>query len=119
MIAESDAILALDVKEILKQAGAEIVGPAATLRNTLSLLFDGPVSAAVLDVNLLDDDVFPAALALEECGAGIVFHTAFADVAGLRRTWPRAQVLEKPTSPELLVTAVHQACRPLLNEDVL
>jgi CheY-like chemotaxis protein len=110
LIAEDDAILALDVREILRRAGAEIVGPAATLKQALFMISAFPVSAGTLDVNLRDAEVFPAARALEKLGAGIVFYTAYADVGSLRRVWPGAKVLTKPAPPGLLVSAMQQAC---------
>ena len=116
LVAEDDAILALDVRQILRQAGAEIVGPAATLKQTLFLISTFPVSAALLDVNLRDGEVFPAARALEELGAGIVFYTGYADVDSLRRAWPGAKVLTKPAPPRLLISTMWQACFPTLGK---
>lgn len=118
LIAEDDAILALDTTEILRQAGAEIIGPVATLKRTLLLATEVSVSAALLDVNLRDAEVFPAALALQERGAGIVFHTAYADVDSLKSEWPHAQVLAKPASPGLLISAINQVCDRLLGNDL-
>jgi DNA-binding response OmpR family regulator len=116
LVAEDDAILALDVREILRRAGANIVGPAATLKQTLFMISAYPVSAALLDVNLRDGEVFPAARALEKLGAGIVFYTAYADVDSLRRSWPGAKVLTKPAPPRLLVSAMSHACFPTFGE---
>jgi DNA-binding response OmpR family regulator len=117
LIAEDDAILALDVREILRQAGAEIVGPAATLNQTLFMISAFPVSAGLLDVNLRDAEVFPAARALEKLGAGIVFYTGYADVDSLRRVWPGAKVLTKPAPPRL-ISAMQQACFPVFDKDL-
>jgi len=113
LIAEDDAILALDVREIFRQAGAEVIGPVATLRQALVMISDVPVSAALLDVNLRDGEVFPAALALKERGIGMVFHTGYADVDSLRRDWPGAQVLTKPAPPRLLISAMSKSCLSL------
>ena len=113
LIAEDDAILALDVREILRQAGAEVIGPVATLRQALVMISDVSVSAALLDVNLRDADVFPAALALKERGIGMVFYTGYADVDSLRRDWPGVQVLTKPAPPRLLISAMSETCLPV------
>jgi CheY-like chemotaxis protein len=118
LVAEDDAILALDVAQILRRAGAEVVGPAPTLKQTLFMISAFPVSAALLDVNLRDGEVFPAARALEGLGAGIVFYTGYADVESLRRTWPVAEVLTKPAPPKLLVSAMRQACFPTFAKDL-
>ncbi len=118
LIAEDDAILALDVREIFRQAGADIVGPAGTLKQALSMISAFPVSAALLDVNLRDAEVFPAARALEERGAGIVFYTGYADVDCLRRDWPSAWVLTKPATPRLLISTMQGACFPALDREL-
>ena len=109
LIAEDDMILAFDLIVTLRQAGAEIVGPAATLKQALSLVKTPLLSAAVLDVNLGDEEVFPAASALEVLGVGIVFYTGYI-LSDLGRIWPKAQVLSKPAPPSLLIKAVSQAC---------
>jgi DNA-binding response OmpR family regulator len=114
LIAEDDAILALDVSEILRQAGAEVIGPVATLRQALVMISDVPVSAALLDVNLRDGEVFPAALALKERGIGMVFYTGYAGVDILRRDWPGVQVLTKPAPPRLLISAMFETCPSVL-----
>jgi hypothetical protein len=110
LVAEDDAILAFDLIAILREAGAEIVGPSATLKHTLSLVKTPHLSAAVLDVNLRYDDVFPAALALEELGVSIVFYTCCTGAHELQGAWPNSQTLLKPASPRLLIDVVRQAC---------
>jgi len=115
LIAEDDAIQALDVREILRQADAEIVGPVPTLEQALAMIRAFPVSAALLDVNLRDGDVFPAARALQEHGAGIVFYTGYAAVDSLRRDWPSARVLTKPTPPRRLISTMYAAANPTVD----
>jgi DNA-binding response OmpR family regulator len=110
LVAEDDAILAFDLGITLQKAGAKILGPALTLAHTLSLAQTSPLSAAVLDVSLRDAEVFPAAHALRERGVGIVFYTGYAAVEALRRDWPGAQVLTKPTPARILIQAVRFVC---------
>ncbi len=112
LIAEDDAILAFDLGILLQKAGAEILGPTLTLSHALSLAQTTSMSAAVLDVSLRDEEVFPAAQALQGRGVGIVFYTGYAAVDQLRRDWPDAQVLTKPTPARVLVEAVRRALRP-------
>ncbi len=108
LVAEDDAILAFDLGITLQRAGAKVVGPALTLAHTLSLAQTTLMCAAVLDVSLRDEEVFPAALELKERGVGIVFYTGYAAVEALRREWPDAQVLTKPTPPRLLIQAIQK-----------
>lgn len=110
MIAEDDAIIAFDTLGILREAGAEVVGCGSTLKETLSLVQTPLLSAALLDVNLGNEKIYPAALALEERGVGVVFYTSSARADGIVAIWAGAQVLSKPAPPRLLVEAVVRAC---------
>ncbi len=110
LIAEDDAIIAFDVESLLRNAGAEVLGPAATLANTLALARSASLTCAVLDVNLRREFTFPAAQVLKERGVRLIFHTAYSDPEGLRRNWPDAQVLTKPTPAKLLVRALCAVC---------
>ena len=75
LVAEDDAILAYDLQNLLRDAGAVILGPARTLADTLAFARSAELSCAVLDVNLRGEVVFPAARVLKERGVSIVFHT--------------------------------------------
>ncbi len=110
LIAEDDAILALDLMTELQAAGAEVLGPARTLAQVLALAAAQALTCAVLDVNLRSETSFPAARLLQERRIGIVFYTGYDGLDALRRDWPDAQVLSKPASPELLLQTVRAAC---------
>ncbi len=110
LIAEDNSLLAYDVAILLRDAGAEAVGPAMTLKRALALAEAGDFNCGVLDVSLGSEYVFPAALVLRKKGAGIVFYTGYGDMEGLKREWPDAQVLSKPAPYGFLLSAVHTAC---------
>ncbi|MFY9640070.1 MAG: hypothetical protein WCD20_14550 [Rhodomicrobium sp.] len=110
LIAEDDAILAFDMMCFLRSAGAETVGPAPNLKRALALSEDGSLSCGVLDVSLRGELIFPAAQRLRERCAGIVFYTGYADIGGLKRAWPEAQILIKPAPSKFLIAAVSTAC---------
>jgi len=109
LVAEDDAILAFDISIMLQKAGALILGPAVSLKHTMAIAADTPMSAALLDVSLRGEDVFPAARVLERRGVGVVFYTGYAEVDKLKREWPDAEVLTKPAPPRRLVEAVARA----------
>jgi DNA-binding response OmpR family regulator len=112
LVAEDDAILAFDLGITLQRAGAQVLGPTLTLAHTLAMAQTVTLSAAVLDVSLRHEEVFPAARELKARGVGIVFYTGYAAVDELTRDWPDAQVLTKPTPARILVEAVRRALRP-------
>jgi CheY-like chemotaxis protein len=107
LIAEDDALVALDVERALRRAGAEIAGLATTLQTALALAKSAPLTCAVLDINLGFDLVFPAAQVLRDRGIGFIFHTGIDDPGSLERDWPGVPVLSKPVLDRLLIEAVH------------
>jgi len=93
----------------LRDAGAEVVGPAPTVADALRLVEvaakDGRLSAAVLDVNLQGRAVAPVADRLAALGVPFVFATGYGegcDTGG----HADARVLRTPFSPHTLVVAV-------------
>jgi DNA-binding NarL/FixJ family response regulator len=110
LIAEDNPILAFDIAGVVRDAGAETVGPAKNLRDALKLAGIVPLDCGILDVSLCGDLVFPAAKLLSDRSVGIVFYTGYGDHESLTRDWPSAQVLIKPAPPQLLIRAVAAAC---------
>jgi DNA-binding NarL/FixJ family response regulator len=76
LIAEDEALIAYELAQAVEDAGGEVVGPVATVREGLELLSKEEVHAAILDVRLVDRDVAPIAAVLLEKGKVVVFHTA-------------------------------------------
>jgi two-component SAPR family response regulator len=80
LIVEDEVLIALDLENILKQTGAEVIGPMATVSDALACLSDhAPVDGAVLDVNLGGEFVFPVADALMESRVPFLFLTGHSD----------------------------------------
>lgn len=78
LVVEDEMLLALDLEEGLRDAGCEVVGPAGSLRSALRLAENSEIDAAILDVNLAGERVFPVAQILTERGIPFVFATAYA-----------------------------------------
>ncbi len=114
LVAEDDALLAFNMKSLLQSAGAEVLGPAATLADALAIARFEALTCAVLDVNLRCETVFPAAQVLTERGVRIIFYTGSGEWKCVCQNWPDAKLLTKPVSPMLLVKTVHEACRDSL-----
>lgn len=111
LVAEDNPVLAIDMVGLLRQAGADVLGPASTAGKAATLAKIERPCCGVLDVNLRDGSIFQAARTLKQQGAGIVFYTASADPDGLQREWPEAYVLFKPAPHTLILNTVAAACR--------
>ena len=111
LVAEDNALLVLDIADALSEAGAEIVGPAVSVRSAVFLARSERLDGGVLDVTLKGGDAFPIARILAEQGKGIVFVTGMLDTSALEEEWPAAKVLSKPSSPYDLIEATVAVCR--------
>ncbi len=111
LVAEDNALLVLDIADALSEAGAEIVGPAVSVRSAVFLARSERLDGGVLDVTLKGGDVFPIARILTEQGKGIVFVTGMLDTSALEEEWPAAKVLTKPSLPRDLIHATVAVCR--------
>lgn len=77
LVAEDEPLAALEITGILTEAGLQVVGPAATVREAMELARGAAIVAGVLDVNLKGDMIFPAADLLLSRGAPVVLITGY------------------------------------------
>ena len=104
MVVEDEYFLADDIARVLAREGAEVLGPVPTVDRARALL-DGATNAAVLDIDLRGEPVFPIADLLAERDARFVF------VSGMeRRNLPKRFAgrphLHKPVSGADVVKAL-------------
>lgn len=106
LVVEDEMLIAMDLENALEEAGANVVGLAATLDRALILAERELPDAAVLDVDLKGQDVFPVADALLARGVPFLFHTGHATRESLQVRYPGVPVLIKPTVVGTLVSTL-------------
>ena len=80
LIVEDEYMIADDLAAQLRQAGAEVIGPAASLPAAVRKLEGiGRIDAAVLDINLGGVNVFPVVDELIRQGVPIMFLTGYGE----------------------------------------
>jgi DNA-binding NtrC family response regulator len=52
LLVEDDAIIGLDIRDILERAGCLMLGPAANVSDALAVITSTKIDGAVLDINL-------------------------------------------------------------------
>lgn len=109
LVLEDEVFVALDIEYSLQEAGYLVDGPYATVGQGLAVLAERIPDCAVLDVRLLDGEVYPAAMRLRDAGVPIVFHSGHADGSYLAAEFPAAIVCGKPSAPGELCRAVATA----------
>ena len=112
LLVEDEALIAMDLEMTLEDAGAEVVGPVTSLEDAVAQAGTGAFDAAILDIDLRGEDVFPAAEALQGRGVPFVFHSGHGARAELLARFPDAGLIEKPASPEAVVAALTDVLKP-------
>ncbi len=109
LVVEDELMIAMLVEDMLADLGCTVVGPAHTLDAAMKLVEnEGQIDAALLDVNLAGQPVFPVADALRARRVPPIFSTGYGE-AGLRESDAGAPVLQKPFRAGDLARALQDA----------
>lgn len=108
LLLEDDYYLATDACEWLKDAGADVVGPASSSSQALELLALQQIDAAVLDINLGFGPEFEVARQIQHQQVPIVFATGY-DASTVPDEFKHAARVEKPFRQKQLLQAVERA----------
>lgn len=105
LVVEDEYLLADDLRDTLEEEGAEVLGPVADTDGAFALIGPGEqVDAALLDINLSGESVFPLADALVERGVPLAFATGY-DRQAIPERFAAVARLEKPVrSREIIAT---------------
>ncbi|MGQ0584795.1 MAG: response regulator [Reyranella sp.] len=110
LIVEDDIFIALDLERVLDEAGCSVIGPAPSVERALARIADTRLDAALLDVNLGHELVFPLADRLSAEGIPFIF------VTGEPRTVPERHwmrpVITKPYQAPAVLEALAAVMRP-------
>ena len=112
MIVEDEAILALDLMMTVEETGATVAGPVHRLDVAMKAESLDELDAAILDVDVAGEEVFPFADRLRAAGVPMVFHTGRSDIGRLIG-YDRAVVCRKPCLAGDLVEALRCLVRTL------
>jgi DNA-binding LytR/AlgR family response regulator len=106
LLVEDEYLIVEDLLRAFTQAGAIVLGPAATLSEALRLVASsGALDGAVLDINLQGEMVFPLADALMTRGVSFVFSTGY-DREAIPSRFEDIPRCEKPVSPQQVAEAL-------------
>ena len=106
VVIEDDPILAYDYVDLLEREGAIALGPVHNLEKALEICRAEPCDAAVLDINLGDQDVWEAAEVLKKRGTHIVFISAICNRSMLPLSFASYQCIEKPAADARIIGAL-------------
>ncbi len=109
LVVEDDPFLLMDLETVLSDAGAIVVGLCRTLTEALARADEADFSVAVLDFRLGSETVSPVARQLESRGVPFILYTAQARQEPGMTEWRHRAILEKPSPPKALLSAVREA----------
>jgi CheY-like chemotaxis protein len=103
LVVEDEYLIAASLARELEGRGAEVAGPAGSVRDALALVeAEGDrLDGAVLDINLRDERVYPVADALAARGVPFIFLTGY-DARVIPDAYAGVPRCEKPVSSALL-----------------
>lgn len=106
LVVEDDFFIADDFAALLEAAGAQVVGPVATLAEALGLMETAEqIDGALLDINLQGEMAYALADALRARGVPVVFVTGYSRSAVPER-YADIPLLEKPVDPRQVARAM-------------
>ena len=111
LVIEDEAVIALDVAKIVRGAGHQVVGIAATEDAAVSLASKHTPDLVIADIQLRGDDNGMAAVRqiLQSMAVPIIFVTGYPERLLTGEGIEPAFVITKPFDPDLLKTAMAQA----------
>lgn len=112
LVVEDEYLIADDLATMLREAGAEVLGPAASLPQAVRVAqHSDRLDAAVLDINLRGVNVFPLVTELRRGGVPVLFLTGYGD-NGIPDEFADIMRCEKPMGTANVVTELEALLGP-------
>ncbi|MDP3740426.1 MAG: response regulator [Hyphomonadaceae bacterium] len=102
---EDETLIAMMLEIMLEELGCKVMGVAGTLPRALAQIETMDIDAAILDVNIGGEKVYPVADALAVRGVPFLFCTGYA-ATGIAEPYRARIVLDKPYSKTALANAL-------------
>jgi len=113
LVVEDEVMVAWAVEDMLTGLGYTVVGPAARVDQALSLIENGSVDAAVLDINLNGEKSYPVADALIARGVPFIFSTGY-NKTSVHTGYLGYTTLQKPLDGSILEKALAELLVPAM-----
>lgn len=109
LVVEDESLVAMLLETILEDLGCAVVGPEGTVTGGSEAAQSASIDAALLDVNVAGELVFPVAQQLKSRNIPFVFSTGYGE-GGLPEEWRGYPTIQKPFTEvavrDALLTAI-------------
>lgn len=107
LVVEDEYLIRMLLEDMLADLGYDVAGAVGTIAEASELAANGDVSAAVLDVNLDGQEIYPVAAILAKRGLPFVFVTGYGENS-LIDPYRDRPALQKPFQAEQLKAALEK-----------
>ena len=107
LVVEDSPVVAPYTADILSDLGCEVIGPAPNMAAARELAETEQFDAAIMDVHIRGERVFPLCDMLESKGVPFLLTSGYADWQ-MPEKWQQRPRLQKPYRQDELVTALSQ-----------
>jgi CheY-like chemotaxis protein len=112
LVVEDEALVAMELADVLERQGCRVIGPAASVAQALALLAERRLDAALLDLNLNGEPGLPVAVALSERGVPFVVVSGYSEDQASAPALRPAPRLTKPVRHRELVQVLTHVLTP-------
>jgi DNA-binding response OmpR family regulator len=106
LVVEDDFLISLTTTDLLESTGCVIVGPAARMSAALELARSESLDAAILDIDIAGEAVWPIAEELKRRHVPFLFLSAFSELNAIPALFSAAPHLEKPLEQDRILLAL-------------
>jgi CheY-like chemotaxis protein len=108
LVVEDESLVAMLLETMLEDMGCKVFGTAARVDEALDMIAgEARPDAALLDVNVAGQTVYPVAEALDRKGVPLVFSTGYGQ-GGLAEGWEGRPTVQKPYTEAMIRDALMQ-----------
>lgn len=106
LVVEDEFLVALGLEDNLRSLGYTVVGPVSTLAAAMEAAAAEQVDAAILDVNLNGEPVYPAAAILADRGIPFLFCSGYTGTVRAPRPFVDVPRVAKPYTSRVIADAL-------------
>lgn len=111
LVVEDESLIAILIEQALTDLGHSLVGPVPRLAQAMEVAREVEVDAAILDINLRGEPIYPAAAILAKRGIPFVFVSGY-NPGEVDERFRDRPLLRKPFTGEDLRKCLEKAMHP-------
>ncbi|MXP27662.1 hypothetical protein GRI58_02350 [Porphyrobacter algicida] len=109
LVLDDEALIAFDIAATVEDLGAQVLGPATSLKEGFALCEESSPHYALLDIDVSGQLVWPLARHLAEHGSRVIFVSANANHNELKDEFDSSPVVDKPAGQADIASALQRA----------